>query len=218
MRFATHLRRLRTPAALALLAALVGCASKGSVSENQCRAGDWETLGYRDGVNGYRSTRLLAHQDACGEIGIVPDRATYRVGWSEGIAEYCRPGRGYEVGLRGLALPAVCPDELAGPFSDAYAAGRTLFEARRACAVVEDSIAWYEARRVEIESALVRTGTAQLDPFLAPAERVELAAAAKRLVDERIAIEHELPQLHEELAVRREELAELERAPASLGH
>lgn len=203
--------------ALGLAAAMAGCGSKGSVSENQCRAGDWETLGYRDGVHGQRSTRLLAHQDACGEIGIVPDRDTYLVGWRDGIAEYCRPDRGYEVGLRGRALPGVCPDELAGLFSDAWAAGRTLFEARRACADVEASIARYESRRVEIESALLRTGTSQLDPFLTPAERVELAAAAKRLVDERVAIEHELPRLREELALRREELAQLERAPASLG-
>lgn len=214
-RLPTLSRALRTLALLALLAA-PGCAKEGSVSENQCRAGDWETLGYRDGVNGHRSTRLLAHQDACGEIGIVPDRETYLVGWRDGIAEYCRPSHGFEVGVRGRALPPVCPDELAGAFSEAYAEGRTLFEARRACAAVEDSIASHEARRLEIEAQVVRLGAAQLDPLLTPAERVEMATLARQLVDERIAIEHELPLLREELALRREELAELERGPASI--
>ena len=64
---------------------LVGCAGRTTVSENQCTAGDWQTLGYRDGVNGHRSSRLLQHQDACVRHGIVPDRAGYMVGWEEGI-------------------------------------------------------------------------------------------------------------------------------------
>lgn len=206
---------LRTPAAVALAAALAGCGPSGSVSENQCRAGDWQTLGYRDGVNGQRSTRLLAHQDACGELGIVPDRATYLVGWREGIAEYCRPSRGLDLGLRGRARPTVCPQELAGAFSAAWSEGRVVFEARQACAAVEASIARLESRRVEIEQELVRNGTAQLDPLLTPAQRIELVAASKQLVDERIAIEHELPLLHEELVLRREELEALEGAPAA---
>ena len=56
---------------------LSGCGGGASVSQNQCAAGDWQTLGYRDGVRGYRSTELLAHQDACGKHGVIPDRHGY---------------------------------------------------------------------------------------------------------------------------------------------
>ena len=60
---------------ISTLALLGGCASGGSVSENQCIASDWQTLGYRDGVAGYRSSRLLKHQDACVQCRLGTRRA-----------------------------------------------------------------------------------------------------------------------------------------------
>ena len=197
------------------LALAVGCHKSGSVSENQCRAGDWETLGYRDGVHGLRSTRLLAHQDACGEFGAVPDRETYLRGWRAGIAEFCQEDNGFVQGERGAGYANVCPERVERAFLRGYNAGRELFEARRACARVEGAIAELEARRIAIESELVNLSTAQLDPLLTPTERVRMVTTAKHLIDERVAIEHELPELAEELAWRREELAALERAPAA---
>ena len=67
---------------------LSGCAGKPSMSENQCAVGDWQTVGYRDGVTGSRSTALLKHQDACMEHGVAPNRSDYRVGWEQGAREY----------------------------------------------------------------------------------------------------------------------------------
>ena len=72
-------------AVVALLFALAGCSSN-SVSESQCIAGDWQTIGYRDGANGNRSTQLLAHQDACVKHGVIPDRAE-----SSSASKSCAP-------------------------------------------------------------------------------------------------------------------------------
>lgn len=212
------MRALR-PSLLPLAVALVlvsGCSKPPrSVTENQCMAGDWETLGYRDGVNGHRSTRLLAHQDACGELGVVPERETYRRGWRLGIAEYCRPDNGFDLGLRGIAYGNVCPDELEARFLDAHADGFAIFAARRACAATETSIDRLERRRGQLEAEIAKAGVAQVDPLLTPSARIDLAARTRRLVEERVEIEHRLPALRAELSRLREELAALEQVPAA---
>ncbi len=47
---------------------LTGCANR-SLSAHQCHAGDWYTVGQHDGQQGADTSRLLAHQDACGRHG-----------------------------------------------------------------------------------------------------------------------------------------------------
>src|SRR5258705_279322 len=112
--------------AVVLLFALAGCASD-SISESQCIAGDWQTVGYRDGVNGYRSTELLNHQNACVKHGVIPDRASYMVGWESGVREYCEANNGYDVGERGYTYNNVCPDDQREAFLAAYHNGRQLY-------------------------------------------------------------------------------------------
>ena len=101
---------------LTALALLGGCASGGSVSENQCIAGDWQTMGYRDGAAGYRSSRLLKHQDACVEHGIVPDRNGYMLGWEQGAREFCQPNNGFDLGARGAGHNNICPVDIREAF------------------------------------------------------------------------------------------------------
>ena len=113
----------------ALLFTLAGCSSN-SVSESQCLAGDWQTIGYRDGANGYRSTQLLNHQNACVKHGVIPDRASYMAGWEQGVREYCEANNGYDVGERGEGYDNVCPDDMRDAFLAAYHSGRELYLAR----------------------------------------------------------------------------------------
>ena len=54
---------LKLVPAVAVLLTVAGCSGNPSVTESQCIAGDWQTVGYRDGVNGLRSTQLLQHQE-----------------------------------------------------------------------------------------------------------------------------------------------------------
>jgi hypothetical protein len=202
-----------------LLAGVSACQNHkrhASMSENQCIASDWATIGYFDGVRGYRTSRLLAHQDACVEYGVVPDRDTYLTGWRQGIGEYCQADNGYAEGVRGAAYDNVCPQDVEADFLAAYEHGRVLYKARSACDAAEAQVAHLEQRRVDIEAQLVSSGTAQLNPLLTPAARIELAASTKRLLDERIAIDRNLPGQRAEAERRRAEVDALEAVPAAI--
>jgi len=188
---------------------LAGCRSD-SVSESQCIAGDWQTVGYRDGANGFRSTRLLEHQDACVKHGVIPDRASYMVGWEQGVVEYCDANNGFDVGERGDVYNNVCPDAQREAFLAAYHDGRQLYLARTEVNDLEQAISQREYRLDEIKAELVSSATAQFDPTLTPAARVELLAQTQRLSEEQGRINAELPQLRQELASKTQSLAALQ--------
>ncbi len=189
---------------LTILAA--GCGGGATVTENQCYAGDWETLGYRDGVQGLRSSELLEHQDACGPYGVVPDRTSYMAGWQDGANEYCQPNNAFEVGELGYGHSNICPAHMQSAFTSAYRQGRQLYLARREIANLEHLIASRESRLDEVRALIVSTSTDQLNPELTVAQRVDLLAATQRLTEEKVRIEQEMPSLHADLMMRRNEL------------
>jgi hypothetical protein len=192
----------------ALLALMAGCSSN-TVSESQCIAGDWQTVGYRDGANGLRSTQLLKHQDACVKHDVIPDRASYMVGWKEGVQEYCSPHNGFDVGERGERYYNVCPSDLEHGFQSAYAEGRELYMARVAVANLERKIAQRERRLETVKAEIVSSATSQLDPELTAAERIDLVAYTQRLTQEQSRILEELPELEHELEHKSAELDHL---------
>ena len=151
--------------------ALSGCAGKPSLSEHQCAVGDWQTVGYRDAVNGKRSTALLTHQDACMEHSVAPDRAAYMLGWEEGAREYCQPNNGYHIGERGWSHNNICPPELQGGFLTAYAEGRRLYQARVTVSNLEWEIDQKTDRLEAIKSEIISVGAAQLNTELSLEER-----------------------------------------------
>lgn len=184
-----------------------------SMSKSQCAAGDWETVGYRDGTLGEPASRLLAHQDACVPRGFVPDRLAYQHGWQQGIAEYCIPENGFVVGERGEDHANVCPAAQRGAFLAAFERGRNLWLARDRVASLERAVAGHRLRLESIDGEIAVVVAAQIDPTLLPVQRVELAARVKQLYDEKARLRGELPALEAELQRR---AAELERLGASL--
>jgi hypothetical protein len=209
---------MRAPSLTILLLAvgLAGCGGGATVSESQCYAGDWQTLGYRDGSNGLRSTQILEHQNACVPHGVVPDRAAYMAGWRDGVTEYCRPSNGFDVGEQGYVYNNVCPDTQRLEFERAYKQGRELYLARVAVDDLQITIDQRYARLEAIKAELVTTATSQMSPTLTPAERVQLLSTTQRLLDERSAIERELPQLHAALESSSRRLAELQATFATI--
>ena len=194
---------------------LSGCAAKPTVSENQCRAGDWQTIGYRDGSNGIASTRLLSHQEACGAFGIVPERNGYLAGWEEGVAAYCTADSGFQLGLRGGALNKVCSAELREPFASAYADGRQLHSARREVNRLANLLSNHEHRLGQIKQEIVGVTTAQLTPALTIEERLRLLAKLESLTEERANIKAELPNVERALVQAEDQLALLDQTYAS---
>lgn len=115
---------LRRKAGLATIAAmglvLSACAS---LSEKQCRAGDWEHIGYRDGAQGYAFERLESHREACSEYAITPDEKAYQRGRMHGLDSFCTPAGGYRAGANGYNYAGVCPRQSEPAFLRGYDLG-----------------------------------------------------------------------------------------------
>lgn len=92
--------------AILLLLPLAACAT---LSEDQCRSGDWEAIGARDGAAGRTSDYVEKHAKACVDYGIAPNRALWEKGRQKGLPLYCRPGNAWEEGADGRRLSPVCP-------------------------------------------------------------------------------------------------------------
>ena len=200
---------------LLLLGLLTGCAAKPTVSEYQCRAGDWQTIGFKDGASGLQSTRLLHHQEACGAYSIVPERQDYLAGWREGLGTYCTADNGFYMGQQGHRLNSVCRAEHREPYASAYADGRRLFTARRGLQQAVQALANAEQRLEQIKQEFIGATTAQLMPDLTVEERVHLLAKVESLTEERAALKGDLPRLEQAVYDAESQLAFVEQSVAS---
>ena len=97
---------MRVVLLLAILVLTAGCAT---LSEDTCRAGNWEEIGFRDGADGRTSDHIIAHARACNDYGIAPQRGPWEKGRREGLALYCTPDRAWREGAEGRRLSPVCP-------------------------------------------------------------------------------------------------------------
>ena len=183
---------------LSIASLCAGCASH-SLTQNQCVAGDWQTVGHRDGQSGLSSTSLLTHQDACGEFGVIPDRTQYLAGWNQGVLSYCRADNGFALGEQGSSYNDVCPTGLRGEFLGSYDQGRELYVARRDVQQLESTLSRNHARKVKIDARVLELTAAQVEPTLTPTKRVELFTQTKNLLEEKKRIEHDLPELEYQL-------------------
>lgn len=120
------LARLSCLAAAALLA---GCAA---MSEEECRSANWYDRGVRDAQSGHGRGYLGDIREACAKAGVQPNAALYLQGWEQGIQRFCTPENGARWGRQGHYYGNTCPAPLDGPFSDAYRAGKRVWEAEQA--------------------------------------------------------------------------------------
>lgn len=121
-----------------LVALCAGCAS---LSESECRSGDWGGLGYRDGAAGFQRTILDSHDKACAKAGVKPDANAWYAGYERGNAAYCTPQRGLDEGINGVSYRDLCPSHLEPAFLERYNAGRQVFQARQTLAAIDHDIA-----------------------------------------------------------------------------
>ena len=177
---------------------VAGCASR-SLSEHQCIAGDWYTVGERDGLAGASQTRVLDHQNACGRYDVVPDTASYRQGWEAGIERYCTADNGYQQGVSGRGYAGSCPPALDLAFRTAWEDGRSLYLARSAVRKLERQLQQTEERLESIDTELLGTAVAQAQPDLSEEERLALLDKTRQLLEERDRLERALPQLAADL-------------------
>lgn len=127
-----------------------------TMSEDQCRVGDWGGQGLRDGSAGLPMSRLDDHAKACGKHGVAPDVTPYRSAREDGLRTYCRLERGFEEGRAGRSYHGVCRAEEEAEFLPAFSDGSRLHAAESAlesaASELNSAVAWIEDREDKLEA------------------------------------------------------------------
>ncbi len=194
-----------TLAALSLLL-ISGCAS---LSESQCVAGDWETVGYRDGLAGKQSTQILSHQNACVKHGTVPDRTAYLAGWEDGVRQFCQPDNGFNAGEAGRSFASICPNDLQDAYYAAYQEGRRLYLAKAEIDGLNRQIAQKEYRIKQLAAEIAGVEAELVADETNALQRVRLLDRTKALAAEQGELEAEIQQLRVDVALKGERLKSL---------
>ena len=105
-----------------VLAALVlgGCAA---AQKRDCVSGDWEGLGFRDGRAGLGFERVGELAERCSDYDVTMDSAAWNTGYERGIAEYCEPSRGFDLGEEAGDYSGNCPPALGRRYLSSYVRG-----------------------------------------------------------------------------------------------
>ena len=120
---------------------LSGCAT---LSEEECRAADWRTIGFEDGTMGKPIGQIGKHREACADHGVPVDLTAYKEGHEEGMVIFCQPASGFELGNRGGRFNDDCPVDLRADFYAAYEDGYRAFKLRREVRNSEQDIRRYQ--------------------------------------------------------------------------
>jgi hypothetical protein len=130
---------------------VAGCAS---MSQEECKTGDWYSVGYNDGKQGRSTQNVERHQKACSKHGVTLDMETYLNGWDDGVLRYCTRDGGFNAGSRGSNYAGVCPADLESEFLNAYNDGRHLYDLRSKVDEIESDISSREERIRRIDEKL----------------------------------------------------------------
>jgi len=102
------------------------------LSEDECLAGNWRSIGFEDGAQGQAPDRVGEHRSACERHGITPNFELWRLGYDEGLVRYCTRDNGFRVGALGQTYRGVCAGPAAAEFLPAYNDGHDLYQLQQA--------------------------------------------------------------------------------------
>jgi len=103
---------------------LSGCAN---LSKEECLNADWYEIGYNDGVEGKKRSRLNNHIKACAEYHVSAQTQPYFKGREKGLKSYCTVENALQIGLRGYSYNHVCPSHIESAFLKKYRQGKTIY-------------------------------------------------------------------------------------------
>jgi len=136
---------------LLLLAPLLLLSACATLSEDQCRAGNWYEIGKNDGADGRQSSFLAQHAKACRDYGIRPVASEWERGRRDGLPLYCVPSRAYHEGTRGKHLSPVCPVEQLDQLERANARGLAYNRITQEIGEIEREISSINAELARLE-------------------------------------------------------------------
>lgn len=191
------MRSLFVVFSLISLAALSGCAG---MDAKECLAADWRAIGYEDGARGLGPDAFGERRRDCAEHGVTAEFEPYMTGRYEGLAYFCRPRNGYELGTRGYRYAGVCPGDLEADFLSAHAEGFGLYERHSALQRIGKRLNRLKKQSHEIEHLLAEQTALLLAPDLPAEERAALVIDLKQLAEQKVEVELRIRDLEVEQA------------------
>ena len=208
-------RQLKLILATLAVAGMSGCAT---MSGDECLTSDWEAIGYEDGARGYSADQLGQRRKACAKHGVTPDFAAYQHGRKQGLAEYCQPGRGFNVGSSGYRYNGVCSGHREADFLDAYNAGYHLYTLRSNVNRATNAINSREHELDNIKQDMLVKEAALISSETTSEERVVLLLDLKEMSERTGQLEAEIRELYDERARHQVELESYQVALVDYGY
>ena len=135
---------------LPLAASILLLASCATLSKEQCAIGDWQAIGYSDGVAGYYADRLSLHAKACAKAGVAPDYQAWERGRQQGLKQYCSADNAFALGRRGQALNSVCPAEVSHRLQNINAQGREYYALSNQLREARNQLKQYQTEYIKL--------------------------------------------------------------------
>ncbi len=206
----------RTSILLSLL--VIGLAGCATMSSDECATSDWTAVGYEDGSRGYTSERFSKHRKACAKHGITADFEAYQQGRSQGLVEFCQPGRGFNLGANGGQYNGVCSVELEADFLDAYRVGQQLYKLRSNVSSANSQINYKKHELEDIEGQISHNEALLIGDQTTTEDRVLLLAELKQLSERTGELETEIEALIADRARHEQNLEHYEQNVAAYGY
>ena len=189
------------PLLLIILLVLSACVS---ISDEECLAADWYSIGVEDGSKGYPMSRIGAYRKDCAEVGVAPDAEMYSQGRMVGLESFCTYERGYADGKRGAGNRAVCPPgPLEAEFTQGYNDGRYVYETNRKIRDLERRLADLREEMGQIRTDMqngYRVDSAGVQHELGQYERGAMVERLLTLSKEEGRLEGEISTLYNNIA------------------
>jgi len=198
-----------------LVIGLGGCAT---MSSDECATSDWTAVGYEDGSRGYTSERFGKHRKACAKHGITADFQAYQQGRSQGLVEFCQPGRGFNLGVNGGQYNGVCSVDLEADFLDAYRVGQQLYTLRSNVSSASSQIHNKKHELEDIEDQITHNEARLISDQTTTEDRVLLLAELKRLSERTGELDVEIEALIADRARHEQNLQHYEQTVAAYGY
>ena len=206
----------RTSILLSLL--VIGLAGCATMSSDECTTSDWTAVGYEDGSRGYTSERFSKHRKACAKHGVTADFQAYQQGRSEGLVEFCQPGRGFNLGANGGQYNGVCSVELEADFLDAYRVGQQLYKLRSNVSSANSQINYKKHELEDIDDQISHNEALLIGDQTTTEDRVLLLAELKQLSERTGELEIEIEVLIADRARHEQDLEHYEQNVAAYGY
>jgi hypothetical protein len=197
------------------IALLGGCAS---MSSEECANSDWVAIGYEDGSRGYTMDKFGSRRKACAKHGVTADFKAYQEGREEGLAEFCQPSRGYNLGVSGAAYYGVCDVAMEEEFLDAYRVGSQLHSLRSNVNNANSRIYSKEAELKRTKEKIRDKQAELISDDVTPQDRLLLLTDIKELAERSGELEAEIEKLVADKARHEHELEDYEQTVAAYGY